>query len=103
MVGLFAEPAPPGFAFSDTAFRIFTLMNSRRLQSDRFFTTDFTEAVYTPEGMDWIKNASMTAVLRRHFPELRDPLDRHRELDPRGTGNPFKPWRIAPPASAAAS
>ena len=37
MVGLFAEPKPPGFGFSDTAFRIFILMVSRRLKSDRFF------------------------------------------------------------------
>ena len=36
MVGLFAETPPPGFGFSDTAFRIFLLMASRRLQSDRF-------------------------------------------------------------------
>ena len=30
-----------GFGFSDTAFRIFILMASRRLQSDRFLTVDF--------------------------------------------------------------
>ncbi|WP_082857923.1 peroxidase family protein, partial [Nocardia arizonensis] len=35
MVGLFAEPKPPGFGFSDTAFRVFILMASRRLSSDR--------------------------------------------------------------------
>ena len=45
MIGLFAEPLPPGFGFSDTAFRIFILMASRRLESDRFFTTDFTPRV----------------------------------------------------------
>ena len=49
-VGLFAEPLPAGFGFSDTAFRIFILMASRRLKSDRFFTTDFTPKVYTPAG-----------------------------------------------------
>ena len=48
------ERLPRGFGFSDTAFRIFVLMASRRLKSDRFFTTDFTPAVYTPEGLDWI-------------------------------------------------
>ena len=41
VVGLFAEPPPTGFGFSDTAFRIFILMASRRLQSDRFLTVDF--------------------------------------------------------------
>ena len=50
MVGMFAEPPPPGFGFSDTAFRIFILMASRRLKSDRFFTTDFTPSVYTQAG-----------------------------------------------------
>ena len=39
MTGLFAEPLPEGFGFSETAFRIFVLMASRRLKSDRFFTT----------------------------------------------------------------
>ncbi len=38
IVGLFAETPPKGFGFSDTAFRIFVLMASRRLNSDRFFT-----------------------------------------------------------------
>ena len=42
MVGLYAEPLPQGFGFSDTAFRIFILMASRRLKSDRFFTRDYT-------------------------------------------------------------
>lgn len=37
---MLAEPLPPGFGFSDTAFRIFILMASRRLKSDRFFTND---------------------------------------------------------------
>ena len=42
MVGLYAEPLPKGFGFSDTAFRVFILMASRRLKSDRFFTRDYT-------------------------------------------------------------
>jgi len=44
-VGLLGEQPPKGFGFSDTAFRIFILMASRRLKSDRFFTND-----YTPES-----------------------------------------------------
>ena len=47
MVGLFCETPPPGFGFSDTAFRIFILMASRRLKSDRFIAKDFTADVYT--------------------------------------------------------
>ena len=38
MIGMYAEPQPKGFGFSDTAFRVFILMASRRLKSDRFFT-----------------------------------------------------------------
>ena len=84
MVGMYAEPRPRGFAFSDTAFRIFVLMASRRLNSDRFFTTDYTPEVYTPAGMQWINDNTMGSVLLRHFPELAPAL--------RGVGNAFAPW-----------
>ena len=83
-VGLFAEKPPPGFGFSDTAFRIFILMASRRLKSDRFFTVDFTPRIYTPEGMSWIDDNTMSSVLVRHYPDLAPPL--------RGVRNPFAPW-----------
>jgi hypothetical protein len=72
VVGLLAEAPPAGFGFSDTAFRIFLLMASRRLQSDRFLTVDFRPEVYTPLGMDWIKRNSFGTVLLRHCPELAD-------------------------------
>ncbi len=85
MVGLFAETPPPGFGFSDTAFRIFILMASRRLKSDRFFTTDFTPEVYSPAGMDWINKNGMASILLRHYPELAPAL--------RGVANPFAPWK----------
>ena len=62
-IGLYAEPKPKGFGFSDTAFRIFILMASRRLNSDRFFTTDYTPRVYTRAGLDWIDDNDMTSVL----------------------------------------
>ncbi|HYE79457.1 MAG TPA: peroxidase family protein, partial [bacterium] len=58
-VGMYAEPRPRGFAFSDTAFRIFVLMASRRLNSDRFFTTDYRPEVYSQAGLDWIDDSSM--------------------------------------------
>ena len=45
---------------SDTAFRIFILMASRRLNSDRFFTTDYTPQVYTQAGLDWIDDNDMS-------------------------------------------
>jgi hypothetical protein len=86
-VGMFAEPLPTGFAFSDTAFRIFVLMASRRLNSDRFFTTDYTPRVYTQAGLDWIDANDMTTVLLRHYPSLRTAM--------RGLDNAFHPWHEA--------
>jgi hypothetical protein len=68
--GVMAEDFPEGFAFSDTAFRIFILMASRRLNSDRFFTDAFTDDVYTPEGMTWIADNTMRTLLARHCPDL---------------------------------
>ena len=68
MIGMFAEPKPTGFGFSDTAFRIFILMASRRLKSDRFFGNDYTPEVYTPTGIEWIENTTMLDVLLRHYP-----------------------------------
>jgi heme peroxidase len=84
-VGLLAEPLPPGFGFSDTAFRIFILMASRRLKSDRFFTNDYSPDVYTPEGLGWVEGNTMADVLLRHHPELTPALE--------GVQNAFAPWR----------
>ncbi len=90
IVGMFAERPPKGFGFSDTAFRIFILMASRRLNSDRFFTKDFTPEVYTPAGYDWVQQNTMTTVLLRHYPELRPAL--------RASTNAFQPWsRVTEP------
>jgi Animal haem peroxidase len=94
MIGLFAEPKPPGFAFSDTAFRIFILMASRRIESDRFFTRDFRPEVYTELGMTWIRDNSLRTLLLRHFPELEPVL--------RDVQHPFAPWPlVSPPALVA--
>lgn len=84
MIGMFAEQPPQGFGFSDTAFRIFILMASRRLNSDRFFTVDFTEEVYTPVGFKWVADNNMRSVLLRHYPKLEPAL--------RGSKNAFAPW-----------
>jgi hypothetical protein len=84
LVGMYAEPLPRGFAFSDTAFRVFILMASRRLKSDRFLTRDYTPKVYTQTGMDWINENSMVSVLLRHYPSLAPAL--------RNVSNPFAPW-----------
>jgi hypothetical protein len=84
MVGMYAEPKPAGFAFSDTAFRVFVLMASRRLNSDRFFNRDYGPRVYTHAGIQWIDDNQMTDVLLRHYPELRGAM--------RGIDNAFAPW-----------
>jgi len=94
MVGLYAEPKPEGFGFSDTAFRVFILMASRRLEADRFFTDDYRPEVYTKAGIDWVESNSMRTVLLRHFPDLAPSLE--------GVGNPFAPWkRTSAPVAAA--
>ena len=85
MTGLYAEPLPPGFGFSETAFRVFLLMASRRLKSDRFFTDDFRPEIYTEFGLDYIKKNSMLTVLQRHYPQLAPALE--------GVTNAFQPWK----------
>jgi heme peroxidase len=84
MVGLYTETPPAGFAISDTAFRVFIVMASRRLKSDRFYTYDFRPEVYTKEGMAWIQDNTLSSVLLRHYPSLAPSL--------RGLENAFKPW-----------
>jgi hypothetical protein len=84
LVGLLAEDLPKGFGFSDTAFRIFILMATRRLKSDRFFTDDYRPEIYTDFGIDWINNNNMKSVLLRHVPQLGPALE--------GVKNCFAPW-----------
>ncbi len=86
MVGLMAEPLPEGMGFSDTAFRIFLLMASRRLKSDRFLSKDYRPEVYTKEGIDWVEDNTMITVLKRHFPELGPALE--------GKESAFHPWNV---------
>ena len=84
LVGLMAEPLPEGMGFSDTAFRVFILMASRRLKSDRFLSAEYGPARYTQAGIDWIENTTMLDVIKRHVPEVKPALD--------GVTNAFHPW-----------
>ncbi|KAL8736503.1 MAG: hypothetical protein Q9166_000295 [cf. Caloplaca sp. 2 TL-2023] len=88
LIGSHSEPLPQGFGFSDTAFRIFILMASRRLKSDRFIAgRGWSEEVYTKEGLEWVQGTGMRDVLGRHFPELKGVLgELGRER------NVFAPW-----------
>ncbi|HKP78730.1 MAG TPA: peroxidase family protein [Phenylobacterium sp.] len=73
LVGTLCESnggTPVGFGFSDTVFRIFILMASRRLKSDRFFTRDFRPEVYTPAGFQWVQDNTLRTVFERHCPNL---------------------------------
>ena len=71
MTGLYAEPLPEGFGFSETAFRIFILMASRRLKSDRFFTDDFRPEIYTEFGIDYIRKNTMLTRAAAPLPAAR--------------------------------
>jgi hypothetical protein len=94
MTGLYCEPLPAGFGFSETAFRLFILMASRRLKSDRFFTDGYRPEVYTEFGLDYIRRNSMLTILRRHYPQLEPSLA--------GVKNAFEPWtRTTGPADLA--
>ncbi|XXG48833.1 hypothetical protein AAC387_Pa02g3171 [Persea americana] len=71
LVGLMAEKKITGFAISETAFFIFVIMASRRLEADRFFTSDFNEETYTKEGLKWVNTTeSLKDVLERHYPDM---------------------------------
>ncbi|OBK25046.1 peroxidase [Mycobacterium asiaticum] len=90
-IGMQAEQPPKGFGFSDTAFRIFIVMASRRLKSDRFFTQDFRPEVYTQVGFDWVNNTGMKDVILRHYPELEEVIG--------GVDRVFAPWpKLGAPA-----
>lgn len=90
LVGQLAETVrPEGFAFGETAFQIFILNASRRLMTDRFYTSDYRAEIYTQEGIDWVENNDMKHVLERHFPQLKVSLT--------GIENAFKPWGLKIP------
>ena len=57
VVGWLAEyTRPHGFAISETQFHIFIINASRRLFSDRFFTSSFRPEFYSQLGFEWVTN-----------------------------------------------
>nr|KJB37172.1 hypothetical protein B456_006G192500 [Gossypium raimondii] len=71
LVGLQAEKKIKRFAISETAFFIFLLIASRRLEADRFFTTNFNPKTYTEKGLEWVnKTEPLKDVIDRHFPDM---------------------------------
>ncbi len=95
---------PHGFAISETQFQVFILNASRRLFSDRFFTSSFRPELYTSLGIEWLTNngpngkqfepqaqnghtveiAPLKRVLLRTMPELQPELSH--------VINAFDPW-----------
>jgi hypothetical protein len=68
-IGMQAETPPRGFGFSDTAFRVFILMASRRIKSDRFLTDCFTDEYYTRSSpRPWTTSATPSRRGRRAWP-----------------------------------
>jgi hypothetical protein len=104
-VGYLAEyRRPHGFAISETQFVVFILNASRRLFSDRFFTSSFRREFYTTPGINWVNNngsgpammekgapnghrqpvSPMKRMLMRNIPELVPELE--------NVVNAFDPW-----------
>ena len=105
VVGWLAEfPRPHGYAISETQFVVFIVNASRRLFSDRFFTSSFRPEFYTSYGLDWVINSgpgpkqwepaednghrvevsNFKRVLQRTMPELSGELE--------AVVNPFDAW-----------
>ena len=105
VVGWHAEfTRPHGFAISETQLQVFILNASRRLFSDRFFTSSFRPEFYTYLGVQWvIENGPDGKVIERSGPSghniqvsplkrvmLRNIPELQAELDP--VINTFDPW-----------
>ena len=69
VVGWLAEQTRPhGFAISETQFVVFILNASRRLFSDRFFTSSFRPEFYTTMGVNWVNNNGPAAMVEKGTP-----------------------------------
>ncbi len=108
VVGWLAEfTRPHGFAISETQFQVFILNASRRLFSDRFFTSSFRPEFYSHLGVNWVNDngpegkkmekgrpnghqaevSPLKSVLLRTIPELAPELEH--------VVNVFDPWARA--------
>ena len=105
VVGWLAEfRRPHGFAISETQFQVFILNASRRLFSDRFFTSSFRPEFYTDLGVRWVNdNGPDGVVMEKGEPNgHRDPVSPFKrvllrtmpELAPEleHVVNAFDPW-----------
>ncbi|KAL2634211.1 hypothetical protein R1flu_005690 [Riccia fluitans] len=71
LVGLLAEKKIPGYAICETAFYVFLLMASRRLEATPNFTSNFNAETYTELGLKWVNTTeTLKDVLLRHHPGM---------------------------------
>ena len=105
VVGWLSEfTRPYGYAISETQFQVFILNASRRLFSDRFFTSSFRPEFYTALGVQWVEDngadgkryepgaqnghtvevSPLKRLLQRAMPELAPELAH--------VVNAFDPW-----------
>ena len=105
LVGWLGETTRPhGFAISETQFHVFIINASRRLFSDRFFTSSYRPEFYSTLGLAWVNDngpngklmekgkqnghedevSPLKRILLRTMPELSE------ELEP--VVNIFDPW-----------
>jgi len=89
LTGTLAEDKFPGFGFSPTIFHLFVLMASRRIQSDRFYTKDFTPEVYTPEGLEWVSTRGFQDIMAEYIGKNPINPDGTDSKDFWSTANPF--------------
>jgi len=81
IVGWLAEyTRPHGFAISETQFHIFIINASRRLFSDRFFTSSFRPEFYSDLGYSWVQNNGLLSECP--YPLTRDVDDSEACLEP---------------------
>lgn len=81
IVGWLAEyTRPHGFAISETQFHVFIINASRRLFSDRFFTSSFRPEIYSNAGYDWVQDNGPLADCP--FPLTTDGDGQKRCLEP---------------------
>lgn len=81
IVGWLAEyTRPHGFAISETQFHVFIINASRRLFSDRFFTSSFRPEFYSQAGVDWVQNNG--PLDECPYPLTRDSDGRDRCVEP---------------------
>jgi len=79
VVGWLSEfTRPHGFAISETQFQVFILNASRRLFSDRFFTSSFRPEFYAHLGVRWVSDNGPDGKVT----ERGQPNGHHDEVSP---------------------